>query len=248
MMTAEDFVLELKDDEEKRNFKLGIVVELFENDTAKIKFDGEETDSEKQYAYLSSYIPVVDDRVLLAVTGGTYIILGKVNYNVSPESGEEQVDRYLFDLKTVNILKGLELSGDFNANDGMSVVGNIGVNGNVMATGLSATGAVTGASATINGSLSSGSLDTGTTNVSYLTATGTVKGNYIDSTNAAYLRGDLRHSGSYVGFYGKTPTNRKRVDRYIPQPTGSDPDSKIMLSRLNALIKSLQDYGLIDGY
>lgn len=86
MMTAEDFVLELDDNEEKKSFKLAIVVGLFENETAKIQFDGEENPSEKQYAYLESYIPKIDDRVLLGVLGGTYIILGKVNFNESPEA------------------------------------------------------------------------------------------------------------------------------------------------------------------
>lgn len=66
------------------SFKLGTVAELFATlNTAKVKFDGEETAAEKQFAYLSSYTPAVNDRVLLASIGGTYIILGKIKYNVS---------------------------------------------------------------------------------------------------------------------------------------------------------------------
>ena len=85
-MTAEDFVLELDDNEEKKSFKLAIVVDLFENETAKIQFDGEEEPSEKQYAYLDSYTPEIEDRVLIGALGGSYVILGKVNYNVIPST------------------------------------------------------------------------------------------------------------------------------------------------------------------
>lgn len=66
------------------NFKLGVVTGLFSNGTAKIKFDGEDTASEKQYAYLSGYKPTVNERVLLAIVSGTYVILGTISYNVSP--------------------------------------------------------------------------------------------------------------------------------------------------------------------
>lgn len=183
MITAEDFVLELKNDEEKSNFKLATVVELFENDTAKIQFDGEEIPSEKQYAYLASYVPSVDDRVLLGALGGTYVILGKVNFNISPDI-EEEDNKYLFDLETVNILKGLEVSGTTNFSDGMSIIGNVGVDGNVMATGLSATGAVSGSTIVGDSATISGALSAGTTSVSSLNSTGTVKGGTFSSTGS----------------------------------------------------------------
>ena len=92
MITAEEFVLELNNNEEQQSFKLAIVVALFENDTAKIKFDGEEGPSEKQYAYLNSYTPKISDRVLLGAMGGTYIILGKVNYGEKPSDGLEGLE------------------------------------------------------------------------------------------------------------------------------------------------------------
>lgn len=43
-----------------------------------IRFNGETADSSKAYKYLSSYAPTVGDYVLLAATGRTYVILGKV--------------------------------------------------------------------------------------------------------------------------------------------------------------------------
>lgn len=62
------------------SFKLGIVSSLFPDGKGKIKFDGEDTASEKKYPALSTYIPVVNDRVLLAMVSGTYVILGKIQH------------------------------------------------------------------------------------------------------------------------------------------------------------------------
>jgi hypothetical protein len=59
-------------------FKMATVTALFGNGMPKITFDGESAPSEKQYTCLSGYRPVVNDRVLLAVISGTYVILGKV--------------------------------------------------------------------------------------------------------------------------------------------------------------------------
>jgi len=83
--------------EQQSIFRLGVVEELFDNGAAKVKFDGEETTSEKQYAYLSYYKPTVGDRVLLAAISGTYVILGNILYNQSPPetdppSGDITVD------------------------------------------------------------------------------------------------------------------------------------------------------------
>lgn len=157
MITAEELVFEIDNTEEQKNFKLGTVVELFENNTAKIQFDGEDIPSQKQYAYLDSYIPKVSDRILLGSLGGTYVILGKVNYNVSP-SAEEEIDRYLFDLKQVIMKKGLNVVGGLETdnlitNNGATIVGNVGVNGSVNAVGLSASGNISGNNITIAGTI-----------------------------------------------------------------------------------------------
>lgn len=64
---------------EQKVFKLATVTALFSpSGSPKIKFDGESTASEKKYSYLASYTPTVNDRVLLASVGGTYVILGKI--------------------------------------------------------------------------------------------------------------------------------------------------------------------------
>lgn len=59
-------------------FKIGTVTALFENGYPQITFDGEGSASQKQYSRLSSYDPVVNDRVLLASISGTYVVLGKI--------------------------------------------------------------------------------------------------------------------------------------------------------------------------
>lgn len=72
MIGAEEFVSILEDKEEKKVFKLGTIVD------GKVQFDGEDSPSGKNYVRLNSYTVVTGDRVLLAVVGGTYVILGKV--------------------------------------------------------------------------------------------------------------------------------------------------------------------------
>ena len=43
-----------------------------------VQIDGESSATTKKYAYLSSYTPAVNDRVLIAEVGGSYVILGKI--------------------------------------------------------------------------------------------------------------------------------------------------------------------------
>lgn len=244
MITAEELVLELNDSEESKNFKLATVVDLFDNDTAKIQFDGEDTPSEKQYAYLKSYTPNESDRVLLAALGGTYIILGKVNYNESPDT-EEEIDRYLFDLKTVNILKGMQVSGTAIFNNGMSVVGNIGVDGAITATSLSASGNVT-ASGNLSGAniSTSGILNAGTSTLSKLEVSGdTDLSGTLTADGTLTARGSFRHSGPILGFFSATPTNRRSIPYYMMG--GGTPTVEGLRDKVNDILAALKAYGLI---
>jgi hypothetical protein len=247
VITAEEFVLEIDNKEENKNFKLATVVGLFDNDTAKIQFDGEDTPSEKQYAYLDSYVPEVDDRVLLGILGGTYVILGKVNYNVPP-STEEEIDRYIFDLKTVSILKGLQVSGVLTINNGATIVGSVGVNGTVTATGLSSTGSIS-ASGNLSGANIStpGTLGAGATTLLSLTVTGDASANNVTG-NTVKASSNFDHAGSGLKFFGKSSYSSQRtVNKYIPQPIGTEANVNTVNSRLNELITALQAYGLIGG-
>lgn len=238
MITAEDFVLELNDDKESKNFKLGTVVDLFVNKTAKVKFDGEDIPSEKQYAYLKSYMPVVEDRVLLAVTGGTYIILGKVNFNVSPDEEEvpEEIDRFSFD-QIVKMYAGLTVSGLATFNNGMSVTGNIGVNGNVTATGVSATGAMTAASL-----YTPGTLGAGDTTLSKLQVNGSISGNSLSISQGATFYGSTQFRSS-IGFFMGSPRSKISVSKYSWGSGG--PTLNGLTEKVNELIDALRGYNLI---
>lgn len=247
MIDAEQFVVELDDKEEHKNFKLATVVDLFINDTAKLQFDGEDTPSEKEYAYLDSYTPMVDDRVLLGVLGGTYVILGKVNYNEAPSSGGDVADRYLFDLKAVTILKGMEVSGAVTFNEGVSVVGDIGTTGNITAVAINASGTITGANLS-----TAGTVGGSTATFSSLTVNGAsaLKGNTavtgtLSASSTLTASGQFAHKGAGLGFFNKTPRAIIQVVKYIPSPLGTEANPTLVNNKLNELITALQNYGLI---
>ena len=46
---------------------------------ARLVIDGETEATSKGYAFLESYSPVLNDRVLCAVVGDQYVVLGKVH-------------------------------------------------------------------------------------------------------------------------------------------------------------------------
>lgn len=248
MITAEEFVLEINDTEQSKNFKLANVVDLFENNTAKVMFDGEDAASEKQYAYLESYTPEIFDRVLLAVTGGTYVILGKVNYNISPPTVEE-LDRYLFDQKIVTMTQGLSLTG------GASIAGNVGVNGNITGTNLSMTGNITA-----SGQLQAGSISTaGVLNAS---GGGTLDGTFTFSDTPIFSQGisanvtfwntmrylnvthEFKHSASngQIGFFGVNTSGKKTV---APFPNPSNVTLLQAVQGINNIVNALKAYGLL---
>lgn len=67
--------------------KMATVVGFFEDSkAAKIQFDGEEKPAEKEYPYLSSYSPKLDDKVFCMEFGDSYIIMGEVNFQAEPFS------------------------------------------------------------------------------------------------------------------------------------------------------------------
>lgn len=79
---------------EEKGLKLAEVKELFETGTVKIQFYGEDTPSEKEYSYLASYTPATGDTVLLIPMAETYIVLGKILYEVViPELGYITADQ-----------------------------------------------------------------------------------------------------------------------------------------------------------
>jgi len=236
MITAEEFVQELNSEEKQNNFKLATVVELFENGTAKIQFDGEDVPSEKQYAYLSSYAPEAGDRILLIALGGTYVILGKVNFNENPDQEQdedEEYDRYVFDEKKVEVKKGIDIVGGADVDsltaDDAAIDGDLGVSGTIMAQAVSTSGQVSGGSLSTSGELSAGKSSLGSTTVSSLVSNGDAR-----------IEGDLRHRGSYIGFFRATPTYKRKV-------TLVGDDLHYVRLALSDLLSALSAYGLIDN-
>lgn len=64
---------------------MATVVGFFEETkTAKIQFDGEEKPAEKEYPYLASYSPKLDDKVFCLEFGESFIILGEVTFQKKP--------------------------------------------------------------------------------------------------------------------------------------------------------------------
>ena len=59
--------------------KLGTVDSIDNTNGLSILLDGEISSTIKKYKYLASYIPAVNDRVLIEECGKSYVVLGKIN-------------------------------------------------------------------------------------------------------------------------------------------------------------------------
>ena len=57
---------------------LGTISAVIENAGLRLTIDGESSPTTKEYRFLASYAPQVGDRVLVAETGDSYVVLGKV--------------------------------------------------------------------------------------------------------------------------------------------------------------------------
>lgn len=58
--------------------KIGTIKSNTSGSGVTVQIDGESSATTKKYTYLSSYTPAVNDRVLIAEVGGSYVILGKI--------------------------------------------------------------------------------------------------------------------------------------------------------------------------
>lgn len=80
---------EIKNTEQDEVYKIATVTNFFENGCPKLTFIGEEQESNKKYSYIYTYIPIKGDNVLLIKTNSTYIIVGKIAYDVTPDTQDE---------------------------------------------------------------------------------------------------------------------------------------------------------------
>lgn len=65
--------------------RLATVVDFFESGAAKVRFDGEDKDSEKEYPFMKHCIPVKGDRVYMRAFAESYIIEGVILFETAPQ-------------------------------------------------------------------------------------------------------------------------------------------------------------------
>lgn len=70
-------------------FRLGTIDSAYTTGLPKVLLDGDETITIKQFSHLRNYTPTAGDRVMLALVGNTYIILGRIRNDPlqTPDSG-----------------------------------------------------------------------------------------------------------------------------------------------------------------
>ena len=129
------------EEQKQQVFRLGTVTNLFENGTAQVLFDGETEPSQKQYAFLSTYRPAVDDRVFLAAIGGTYVILGAISHEISQDDPTEGkfVTLNVSDaaqIKNLNVSESTELK-NLDVSGYAVIEGILNANGNALLQGNS---------------------------------------------------------------------------------------------------------------
>jgi len=114
------------EEQKQQVFRLGTVTNLFENGTAQVLFDGETEPSQKQYTFLSTYRPAVDDRVFLAAIGGTYVILGAISHEISESAQIKDLTvSGSATLQSLTVNNGATINGDFSVDGDITLDGKI---------------------------------------------------------------------------------------------------------------------------
>jgi hypothetical protein len=248
MINTEDIVKLTEPGEKESAFRLGTVSALFAHGTAKILFDGEEEASEKEYAYLSNYVPELNDRVLLAKTGGSYVIIGALSYAVAPDDGGGATQSYLFDAEEVTMTKGLDLTGLLKARTGATVTGAMAASGKVSGSSLETPGAASvGGNLSVDGSLSvdgGGTMGGDYTHSGKVTFNGGIDASTVNWNYLPYLRvdGHFAHRGSAIGFFNKSPVTRPSGTAY--NALYSSATLSQVIDKVNLYINLLKSYGL----
>ena len=212
--------------------RIATVVDFFESGAAKVRFDGEDKDSEKEYPFMKHCIPAKGDRVYMRAFAESYIIEGVILFETAPQ----KLDGVDSDFNVKGKLKAssAEISGNVSAsNFNGDVTGNVrgSLTGNVRG---NVTGDVTG---NVRGTLT-GNVKGGGITASNITASGTAK---FNTMSANYITcSNFKTSSSGVGFFGYSPTRKEQVYS-LP----SSPDIKSITTTINSLLYALRKYGLI---
>lgn len=78
----------MSDNKEKKTSttdRIATVVDFFESGAAKVRFDGEDKASEKEYPYMKHCIPAKGDRVYMRAFAESYIIDGVILFETAPQ-------------------------------------------------------------------------------------------------------------------------------------------------------------------
>ncbi|MFV0550522.1 MAG: hypothetical protein ACK5L6_01190 [Anaerorhabdus sp.] len=110
---------------------LGIIDSIDIATGIKLIVDGENEPTQKKYTYLSSYVPVKGDKVLIEEIAGTYVILGKIisNYNQSGKARNAETSNSSIESTNSRYVRNNGVSNGtpitFNATStGLQVIGN----------------------------------------------------------------------------------------------------------------------------
>lgn len=175
--------------------KLATVTGFFDSGAAKVKFDGEEEESKKEYPFMKHCIPKEGDRVYMKEFADSYIIYGVVLFETAPEKldgteGDWTVNGVV-KAKSAEITENLraatlegKLTGDVKGNVTGNLTGN--VKGNVEG---DVTGKVKGdVEGNVKGNLTgnvTGNVNGNTTGFHTGNVRGNVTGNLSGNVNAS---------------------------------------------------------------
>ncbi len=198
--------------------KLATVTGFFESGAARVKFDGEEEESKKEYPFMKHCIPEEGDRVYMREFADSYIIDGVVLFETAPQKldgseGDWTVNGTL-KAKNANITESVtakEVKGNLTGNVTGNVKGNLtgdvtgSLKGNVTGdvTGNlkgNVTGNVNGdVNGTVRGSVNGSSVTvSGTVRGGSVYSDGSITGSSLNVNGTAYC-GNLSSQGSVRG-------------------------------------------------
>lgn len=225
--------------------KLATVTGFFDSGAAKVKFDGEEEESKKEYPFMKHCIPKEGDRVYMKEFADSYIIYGVVLFETAPEKldgteGDWTVNGVI-KAKNAEITENLraatlegKLTGDVKGNVTGDLTGNVkgnvegkvkgDVEGNVKG---KLTGDVKG---NVKGSLT-GNVN-GSLSGSYVSVSGTLTGRALN------VPGLKVNSNGYISFFGKSYWGKSSV-----ATLSQNAALNTVTEKVNELINTLSRYG-----
>lgn len=210
---------EIKNTSIESNYSIATVTSLFEDKCPKLTFIGEEVESSKKYSYIYTYIPSIGDNVLLIRANDTYVIIGKIAYNIAPDEvgyTNAQIDANIDDVTKDKIAVSenstlTEVSKRITANN-TTVYYNVDTK---IETALKP----------------------------YLKLTnGTIQ--LTADTDSSYIRNlrsnEFQHVGSKIGFFNKSMTSKTSCST-----VSVSADLATLIKAHNALVTALIGYGLV---